>query len=211
MAKRTCSVDGCERSNYSRGWCSRHYARWQRHGDPLGGHPGVLAPPIERFRAKYIVADNGCWLWTAGKHDGYGRITVDERGYFAHRWSYEYHVGPIPDGLLVLHHCDTPACVNPEHVFVGTQADNMADMVAKGRQGVRGGRNRRLTLEQEAGIRAAYTGERGEQKALAERYGLSPGSMHRIVHNTKRVKKRRHDKVHREPELEARDPAGAPV
>jgi hypothetical protein len=80
---------------------------------------------------------DACWLWTGTPDvNGYGKLwwfDHTNKGKFAHRISWELHNGPIPDGLFVLHSCDNPPCVNPKHLFLGTQLDNMRDMVAKGR------------------------------------------------------------------------------
>ena len=94
----------------------------------------VIAPKVlKRFWSKVLKTDS-CWLWQ-GKlvGFGYGQICVDYKRYQAHRFSYIIAHGSIPKGQQVLHRCDTPRCVNPAHLFLGTQADNVADCVAKGR------------------------------------------------------------------------------
>lgn len=95
-------------------------------------------PLEERFWPKVRKTDT-CWWWTAGgdKADGYGRIRAGGRGtptLLAHRAAWEITFGPIPDGLEVCHTCDTPRCVRPDHLFLGTSLQNNQDMVAKGRQ-----------------------------------------------------------------------------
>lgn len=102
-----------------------------------------------------VSVSEGCWLWTGGKDPkGYGRTL---RFHLAHRVSWELFVGPIPKGLCVLHECDNPPCVRPDHLFLGTNLDNVKDMVAKGRQ-ARGEANGRAKLTDAAVIlaRAKY-------------------------------------------------------
>ncbi len=78
---------------------------------------------------------SSCWLWEGARNtDGYGYLMVSGRYERVHREAYRVWIGPIPEGLSVLHHCDTPPCYNPDHLFVGTQADNMRDAMLKGRK-----------------------------------------------------------------------------
>ena len=95
-------------------------------------------PPEIRFW-NYVNKTEGCWLWTgACASRGYGHLVIKKPRYTtAHRLSWEIHNGPIPKGLWVLHHCDTPACVRPDHLFLGTRADNEHDRTMKGRGNAR--------------------------------------------------------------------------
>ena len=97
---------------------------------------------LNRFKTRVNVPDNWetidvCWEWNANKdRDGYGRISDRKKQYKSHRVSWEICYGPIPEGLLVLHKCDNPSCVNPNHLFLGTHKDNTIDMFNKGRENV---------------------------------------------------------------------------
>lgn len=92
-------------------------------------------PVAERFWEK-VDKSGDCWVWTACRHRyGYGKFIVKKgtNPVGAHRLSYEFEVGPIPENLCVLHKCDNPPCVRPSHLFLGTKSDNARDMFAKGR------------------------------------------------------------------------------
>ena len=101
----------------------------------------------ERFEKSYIPEPmSGCWLWIkAVKNTGYGRFKLGDRPTSAHRLSWTLHRGEIPDGLWVLHKCDVPSCVNPDHLYLGTHADNTNDALKRGRffkwNGLRSGEN----------------------------------------------------------------------
>lgn len=90
---------------------------------------------LERIIDKYIPEPNtGCWLWIAASFkDGYGGLRIRGKTYKAHRISFEVFNGPIPPDTFVCHKCDTKACINPAHLFLGTDLDNIWDMISKGR------------------------------------------------------------------------------
>lgn len=98
----------------------------------------IRKPIEERFFSKIErIPISGCWLWTGATKKGYGDIFIGagagRKHISAHRFSWEFHNGAIPEGLIVCHKCDIHECVNPEHLFLGTHADNMQDCSNKGR------------------------------------------------------------------------------
>lgn len=92
---------------------------------------------VESFLSKisFGFGEDACWTWMASTRNGYGRMRLSEqnRTVTAHRFSWEIYNEEIPEGMLVCHHCDNPPCVNPNHLFLGTQVDNVQDMIEKGR------------------------------------------------------------------------------
>lgn len=134
---------------------------------------------------KRVNKSETCWNWIGVKDkDGYGTLSIRGKGLKrAHRLSWEIHNGPIPDGMSVLHKCDNPSCVNPEHLFLGTQLDNMRDKTAKGRgiylKGEDAGRTK-LTEKQVRQIRRMI--EEGKtQRAIAKEFSITHGAVHLIA------------------------------
>lgn len=147
-----------------------------------------MAPPVlpiaERIKSRVSVNERGCWIWNGPIFkDGYGAIGIRRTGaHRAHRVSYSTFVGPIPDGLWVLHRCDTPACVNPEHLFIGTAKDNAADKEAKGRSNRPCGAKHHSATHSERFVWAVRRLDKAGVpiKHLAEMYGHSYGAMHQL-------------------------------
>jgi hypothetical protein len=112
---------------------------------------------------KSVVTEHGCWEWQGAKSYGYGMMMRGRKRLRVHRLSYELWCGAIPDDHVMRHKCDNPRCVNPNHLEPGTQAQNIQDIVVRGRHG-----RRKLTEDEVAEIRSSTESNR----ALATRFGV---------------------------------------
>jgi hypothetical protein len=138
-------------------------------------------PPIDRFW-RSVKKTKGCWLWTAGKDtNGYGQFSIKSVATSVHRFSYELHFGEIKHdntyhGICVLHKCDTPSCVNPDHLVLGTQLDNIKDRDSKMRMA------HKISRETAEKIRGEYIPYKVSQYTLGKKYGISRGTVEDIIH-----------------------------
>lgn len=149
-------------------------------------------PLADRFWTK-VDQSGECWEWTAYRsRDGYGMIGLDLRGVDrAHRVAWRLMNGPIPPGLQVLHRCDNPPCVNPAHLWLGTQAENIADMNRKGRSRKNPRRGSAVTTSKlkEPDVLAirVLIAEGHGPTAIGRRFGVSPATIH-LIRNGKNWK-----------------------
>lgn len=150
-------------------------------------HPiGFRGTAEQRFWKKVDRRGDGdCWNWRAATSSGYGRLALispDSKYVYAHRFSWELHNGSIPIGMFACHRCDNPSCVNPSHLFLGTAAQNMADMIKKGRavhestSVPKGEANPRSKLKERDVLLIRRLLKSGEsQIAISSRFGVSKG------------------------------------
>lgn len=162
-----CSI--CAAPSVARALCKNHYRAFMKFGDPLH-RANLRGVP---FDERYTIDDaTGCWLWVGGTNtSGYGCYAAEGQK-TAHRVAYIRFKGPIPPGMHVLHKCDRPNCVNPEHLFLGTHQDNMVDLRKKGRAyGAKGEANfgAKLTAAQAEAIMA----DPRSAQVIAQEYGVT--------------------------------------
>lgn len=134
--------------------------------------------PVGKYWAK-VERGPGCWLWRGPTSHGYGRVRFQGNFRFAHRVAFELATGIDPHGSVVMHSCDNPLCVNPDHLTLGTQTQNIADMDAKGRRrAAKGERNgsARLTEDQVRAIRS----DGRSADVIAEGYPVTVSGIHAI-------------------------------
>ena len=152
MRHRTCTFDGCSKKHRARGWCSSHYSQWLLTGEVTTlkrgsecSEPGCSEPVIcYQHCRQHVIQHVGVTTTSSGCHMWNGRLTASGYGVLgdahktrAHRLAWEIANGTsVPEGLVIRHSCDNPPCCNPDHLDVGTDADNARDAIQRGRRRV---------------------------------------------------------------------------
>lgn len=173
----SCSL--CDSPVKSKGLCRKHYYRQWSGRTPS---PTRDMTDLERFLFRTRKLDNGCIEWTAStRENGYGQFSIKVGEKFksvsTHRFAYQLAFGPIPEGRMVCHSCDNRRCVNPDHLFLGSHSENMADMATK-RRAASGSRHGMVKLTESDVAIIRGSSERGV--SLARRFGVTPANISAI-------------------------------
>lgn len=186
--QKVCQCKGCDEPVLHLDMCEKHYRRNHLYNSPFASAPsgstkGVTA--FERFRRFFEVGGvDECWLWKSGvDKDGYGRFKGEIRGTVylrAHRFSWAYHNQKnVPSDVLVCHSCDTPGCVNPKHLWLGSHADNHADMDSKGHRPSQAGELAHMAKLTEEQVRKILADSRHYAQIAAD-YGVATPTINSI-------------------------------
>ncbi len=187
-----CSFEGCSEPHIAKGLCATHYRRWRSSGDPEGGRKveigsTLLDKATKKFLRGLQKLDTGCWTCDTAymTYRGYLHLQITENGvqhaFKVHRFSYEHFIGHIPDGKLICHKCDVRSCCNPDHLFLGTQSDNMQDMVRKQR-GLVGEKSAKTNFTEADILRIYRYVDAGlTRKEIAEKFGVADVTISHIA------------------------------
>jgi len=180
-----CSVDRCERVEWARQLCGKHYQRWRKFGNPLITHSTRPDISFEEWFWQQIKVDEQteCWIWQlALATRGYGQVSIKRKSYRAHRIAYELFYKESAKGKLVCHTCDNPPCINPHHLFLGTAKENTQDMIQKSRH-YHGERHHFAKLTAQAVLDMRNRHAKGDVTIaqLAREYGISEPSANRVI------------------------------
>ncbi len=152
-------------------------------GKKIYGKENYEALIKEKILKSILINDNDCWIWQKAKHrQGYGNLSYKRIPRLAHRVCWEVYFGEIPENIKVCHKCDNPSCVNPEHLFLGTQKDNVRDGIEKGRYENRamGKRRNKLNYDEVLDIKRLNS-EGMTRKELQKKYSVSPTCIAKIL------------------------------
>lgn len=181
-----CTAPLCDREAVAKGYCSRCYNRWKRHGDPVIAHRMVprgssLSERLDLLSDK-SDGPKACWPWIGTiHHTGYGIMKFENKFRNAHVWAYISVYGEPPKKKpFILHHCDNRRCVNPVHLYAGTHQDNMDDKVRRQRQARLKGESCPMSILTEKQVIEIRNKRSNRPRDLAVEYGTSKANIHRI-------------------------------
>jgi hypothetical protein len=204
-----CSLNDCNRKLYARNYCRKHYKRFLKHGNPHivlishHAHTSKVHLMKERFESNFTKSDdNSCWIWQGKLNPlGYGSFNLHiglckYKKVVASRLSYEYYNGHISGKMYVCHTCDTPSCVNPRHLYLGTARRNAQDMSNKGRS-LYGEKNPRakFTNAQAEEIRKLLDRKLCTMQYLANKHNVHVCTIKRIKYNKSYLNKDVHANI----------------
>ena len=172
-----CSIEGCGKRVDRRGWCAMHYMRWRRHGDPYTTrwrpHGLTAKQVVDREIDRAARSEGGCLLTTAYRNaSGHGLVAFGGRQVLLHRFVFEVMFEwELGEGEQVNHACHRPSCINPLHLYVGTQPENLAHYRRAGLSIAR-----KLTIEQVREIRREIA-QGTSRRAISDRFGITQGAV----------------------------------
>lgn len=180
-----CAVEECERIAETRGWCGKHYQRWQKYGDPVFSKYGKWRSFID---SALVQETDQCILWPFSRlRGGYGKVVINDKTNLVSRIVCEKVYGPPPSQThQAAHSCQNPPCINKRHLRWATPKENQDDRLMHGTHDRRGrGKNlielRKIDMGDIASIRVEYANGGSSQRALAKKYNISQKSVFNIV------------------------------